>query len=118
MKKDLEIFVSPSLFFIAILLGNARYCVAFRSHIITYQEKLGNYNFVHVNKADNFIITYQEKLGNYNLVTTIASNPLIITYQEKLGNYNVWNSIKDTAAIITYQEKLGNYNKAVCCPYR
>ena len=35
------------------------------------------------------IITYQEKLGNYNLVTTIASNPLIITYQEKLGNYNV-----------------------------
>ena len=88
MKKDLEIFVSPSLFFIAILLGNARYCVAFRSHIITYQEKLGNYND-HANKVTNpLIITYQEKLGNYNQIAASAQATAIITYQEKLGNYN------------------------------
>ncbi len=56
------------------------------------------------------IITYQEKLGNYNLVTTIASNPLIITYQEKLGNYNSNIGKPYIGKIITYQEKLGNYN--------
>ena len=89
MKKDLEIFISPSLFFIAILLGNARYCVAFRSHIITYQEKLGNYNVVLLIYGFIHIITYQEKLGNYNLSRYFVTIRFIITYQEKLGNYNV-----------------------------
>ena len=88
MKKDLEIFVSPSLFFIAILLGNARYCVAFHSHIITYQEKLGNYNGPGSGKTTGYIITYQEKLGNYNDFTFRTLKGSIITYQEKLGNYN------------------------------
>ena len=34
--------------------------------IITYQEKLGNYNPISSSKCDDLIITYQEKLGNYN----------------------------------------------------
>ena len=34
--------------------------------IITYQEKLGNYNNIHYLIYMNYIITYQEKLGNYN----------------------------------------------------
>ena len=40
------------------------------------------------------IITYQEKLGNYNagLITDISTN--IITYQEKLRNYNFSKSMK------------------------
>ena len=59
--------------------------------IITYQEKLGNYNYITVRLYDKIIITYQEKLGNYNnSVVTWVSN-MIITYQEKLGNYNVKN---------------------------
>ena len=88
MKKDLEIFTSPSLFFIAILLGNVRYCVVFRSHIITYQEKLGNYNCQTIIKICSEIITYQEKLGNYNQRVWAKQGHKIITYQEKLGNYN------------------------------
>ena len=35
-----------------------------------------------------FIITYQEKLGNYNLSMVADTFNIIITYQEKLGNYN------------------------------
>ena len=35
-----------------------------------------------------FIITYQEKLGNYNSVASAMFLRIIITYQEKLGNYN------------------------------
>ena len=35
--------------------------------IITYQEKLGNYNVNDAAHPLHFIITYQEKLGNYNL---------------------------------------------------
>ena len=34
------------------------------------------------------IITYQEKLGNYNLAIRKGISFVIITYQEKLGNYN------------------------------
>ena len=34
------------------------------------------------------IITYQEKLGNYNIDLRINIVNEIITYQEKLGNYN------------------------------
>ena len=34
------------------------------------------------------IITYQEKLGNYNLHDKDVKEDGIITYQEKLGNYN------------------------------
>lgn len=83
MKKDLEIFVSPSLFFISILLGNARYCVAFRSHIITYQEKLGNYNGSYNETLSTTIITYQEKLENYNDPEREYAPLVIITYQEK-----------------------------------
>ena len=37
--------------------------------IITYQEKLGNYNTAPVSNLLIFIITYQEKLGNYNTCT-------------------------------------------------
>ena len=60
------------------------------------------------------IITYQEKLGNYNNCFDLTSFDLIITYQEKLGNYN--NIVVQTCygTIITYQEKLGNYNTSVC----
>ena len=35
-----------------------------------------------------WIITYQEKLGNYNNCTDERRSGYIITYQEKLGNYN------------------------------
>ena len=35
------------------------------------------------------IITYQEKLGNYNLSGEVTNCYEIITYQEKLGNYNL-----------------------------
>ena len=35
-----------------------------------------------------WIITYQEKLGNYNDKYDALETQLIITYQEKLGNYN------------------------------
>ena len=56
--------------------------------IITYQEKLGNYNGGSTGLFGVQIITYQEKLGNYNMFGVIASARLIITYQEKLGNYN------------------------------
>ena len=34
------------------------------------------------------IITYQEKLGNYNWNINTSRTRSIITYQEKLGNYN------------------------------
>ena len=34
------------------------------------------------------IITYQEKLGNYNKLVDYNNGEHIITYQEKLGNYN------------------------------
>ena len=34
------------------------------------------------------IITYQEKLGNYNEYDSRVSSSNIITYQEKLENYN------------------------------
>ena len=57
-----------------------------------------------------FIITYQEKLGNYNVLEAIHSACNIITYQEKLGNYNQKVCDIITDVIITYQEKLGNYN--------
>ena len=57
------------------------------------------------------IITYQEKLGNYNKTPTNLARHIIITYQEKLGNYNVRNAAMNACQIITYQEKLGNYNK-------
>ena len=58
------------------------------AEIITYQEKLGNYNGF--SDFGNFwnIITYQEKLGNYNRSATFSAWRIIITYQEKLGNYN------------------------------
>ena len=36
-----------------------------------------------------WIITYQEKLGNYNENMVCGVANVIITYQEKLGNYNV-----------------------------
>ena len=36
----------------------------------------------------NMIITYQEKLGNYNITGNWLLMGTIITYQEKLGNYN------------------------------
>ena len=39
-------------------------------------------------KANLTIITYQEKLGNYNDKFLQGFIPHIITYQEKLGNYN------------------------------
>ena len=35
-----------------------------------------------------YIITYQEKLGNYNGKPLVPRSQSIITYQEKLGNYN------------------------------
>ena len=35
-----------------------------------------------------YIITYQEKLGNYNDGDDYGYTVKIITYQEKLGNYN------------------------------
>ena len=57
------------------------------------------------------IITYQEKLGNYNRTTLFAPAEEIITYQEKLGNYNLKMWEDDEGVIITYQEKLGNYNR-------
>ena len=38
---------------------------------------------------DGAIITYQEKLGNYNKKLNKSEKNNIITYQEKLGNYNV-----------------------------
>ena len=59
---------------------------------------------------DISIITYQEKLGNYNNPSDYNGVTLIITYQEKLGNYNPHFQVKEFACIITYQEKLGNYN--------
>ena len=37
---------------------------------------------------DLTIITYQEKLGNYNELFALSNVIGIITYQEKLGNYN------------------------------
>ncbi len=57
-----------------------------------------------------YIITYQEKLGNYNACCAVPVVQLIITYQEKLGNYNREVLDRSAAEIITYQEKLGNYN--------
>ena len=57
-----------------------------------------------------YIITYQEKLGNYNAKTTKTTKAKIITYQEKLGNYNGYACGSASRIIITYQEKLGNYN--------
>ena len=56
------------------------------------------------------IITYQEKLGNYNPAISVQPSGKIITYQEKLGNYNHIMIQFQNARIITYQEKLGNYN--------
>ena len=38
--------------------------------IITYQEKLGNYNYFVRGLVSTRIITYQEKLGNYNFTLT------------------------------------------------
>ena len=38
--------------------------------IITYQEKLGNYNIKSLRYLIKAIITYQEKLGNYNSAMT------------------------------------------------
>ena len=40
------------------------------SPIISYQEKLGNYNPLSMLYAKSKIISYQEKLGNYNQVKT------------------------------------------------
>ena len=78
--------------------------------IITYQEKLGNYNELTFYKEKYEIITYQEKLGNYNADTISMLIKCIITYQEKLGNYNCVLNPFQNVLIITYQEKLGNYN--------
>ena len=78
--------------------------------IITYQEKLGNYNSAQTLVMKFIIITYQEKLGNYNCPSEIFASDLIITYQEKLGNYNGVPVSFTNVSIITYQEKLGNYN--------
>ena len=61
-------------------------------------------------KVIKTIITYQEKLGNYNNDSDLWLLALIITYQEKLGNYNSNVGMKEMYPIITYQEKLGNYN--------
>ena len=68
-----------------------QYCCNFCNSfcIITYQEKLGNYNKAHHSSELFDIITYQEKLGNYNRKYRILAVFIIITYQEKLGNYNV-----------------------------
>ena len=55
--------------------------------IITYQEKLGNYNWICSVWQYKTIITYQEKLGNYNTRFISAVSNLIITYQEKLVNH-------------------------------
>ena len=52
-------------------------------HIITYQEKLGNYNLLSASEYSELIITYQEKLGNYNSKCNNAQQFQIITYQEK-----------------------------------
>ena len=41
------------------------------------------------------IITYQEKLGNYNTRQKYLSRRAIITYQEKLGNYNDFHYVYD-----------------------
>ena len=110
-EKRLGDFYFSKSFFIAILLGNVRYCVVFRSHIITYQEKLGNYNPLCDPDVVITIITYQEKLGNYNSTNCHSLSLTIITYQEKLGNYNFLSNTVEYADIITYQEKLGNYNE-------
>ena len=63
--------------------------------IITYQEKLGNYNEKRIYFYRTSIITYQEKLGNYNSVGFLIITYLIITYQEKLGNYNLFGLLLD-----------------------
>ena len=39
--------------------------------IITYQEKLGNYNSAKIGSSGYYIITYQEKLGNYNVLLAV-----------------------------------------------
>ena len=62
-----------------------------------------------------YIITYQEKLGNYNAAECLMVTTTIITYQEKLGNYNTYNQDIFYKPIITYQEKLGNYNLSISC---
>ena len=81
-----------------------------KSFIITYQEKLGNYNLLFLFVCQLLIITYQEKLGNYNYNIVKLKQNVIITYQEKLGNYNKFKIVLLLLFIITYQEKLGNYN--------
>ena len=100
--------------------------------IISYQEKLGNYNSTLTPLLMRKIISYQEKLGNYNckfnnhslklyyiiprkirelqLIPCVTFCAPIISYQEKLGNYNPIVSAFLEHIIISYQEKLGNYN--------
>ena len=35
-----------------------------------------------------YIISYQNKIGNYNLIQMTGIDPVIISYQNKIGNYN------------------------------
>ena len=78
--------------------------------IITYQEKLGNYNFPRILgiRANNYNIP--RKIRELQYSTAIFEPLMIITYQEKLGNYNLLTLLYGVIKIITYQEKLGNYN--------
>ena len=73
-------------------------------------RKIRELQFRAESPLDPIIITYQEKLGNYNSANSLFAARTIITYQEKLGNYNELMALNLWQPIITYQEKLGNYN--------
>ena len=80
----------------------------------------------------DFIITYQEKLGNYNKFVAVNFKRINYNIPRKIRelqysgycvlvckNYNIPRKIRElqlktseyhSSSIITYQEKLGNYN--------
>ena len=60
--------------------------------------------------SESWIISYQEKLGNYDISVHLTLIKVIISYQEKLGNYDRQSRTEPDRLIISYQEKLGNYD--------
>ena len=74
-----------------------------KNNIISYQNKIGNYNFSHKVFYYSLIISYQNKIGNYNFHSTFISVFSIISYQNTIGNYNQQDLIQIENLNILYQ---------------
>ena len=77
-----------SYFFYDNLPSKPALTMVIGSYIISYQNVVGNYNYLPKEPDIDSIISYQNVVGNYNNESCFAFGHYIISYQNVVGNYN------------------------------